>query len=118
MKKILLITTCLLFTWLSSFAEGKKTIYFATVVDKEMPTHNPYPKAPIQPPCVYIDKHDIYFQASHPEFVLNILVDDEIVYTCIVNTNVTTLELPSFLLGEYKIQLIAEPYCFIGYITL
>jgi len=116
-KKLTLLLCVLLMNTLVK-AQTNNQIHFTTEIIKHGPVFNGGSKTPIKAPTVCIDSYTLYFQASHPEFVLNILKDDENVYTCIVNTNVTTLELPSFLLGEYEIQLIAEPYCFIGYITL
>ena len=118
MKKSLIVLLCLFILTIKMNAQTNDRINFHTEIIKNGSVQNGKGKSPVCPPTVLLNDYTLYFQASHPEFVLNILVDDEIVYTCIVNTNVTTLELPSFLLGEYEIQLIAEPYCFIGYITL
>ena len=58
------------------------------------------------------------FSASHPEYIINIVQDGEVVYSSLVSEGVTQHVLPSYLNGEYTIQLITGNFCFYGIIEL
>jgi len=69
-------------------------------------------------PHVFIEDHTLSFSKFHPEYVINIVQEDEVVYTAIIPSDVPTFEIPSVINGECTIQLIRGKFCFWGYITL
>ena len=58
--------------------------------------HEPLPKGPIVIPSV----------------------NDNVMYSTVIQTGTTSLVLPSFLSGDYKIQIIQGYLCFYGFIYL
>ena len=78
-----------------------------------------HPKTPMAAPKVYIDDYTLLFEASHPEYVLNIKDEDgDVVYTTTVYSTQTQVVLPSTLSGNYQIELVMGNWLFTGYITL
>ena len=75
-------------------------------------------KAPMRMPHVFIEDHTLSFPKFHPEYVINIVQGDEVVYTAVIPSDVPTFELPSVINGECTIQLIRGRFCFWGYILL
>ena len=79
----------------------------------------PRPRTPICPPCVFIEEQTLTFAFDHPEYVLYIKDEnDVVVYTTVVNSAVTQVTLPSPLSGDYKIELVMGNWLFTGYINL
>ena len=76
-------------------------------------------KNPIEFPTVSQDGHTIEIDIPHPEYVLNIVdSNDNVVYTVVVPSNVSEVDLPDTLSGTYELQLIQGNWCFYGDITL
>ena len=73
----------------------------------------------MQPPTVYIEDYTLYFEANHPEYVLNIKDEDgDVVYTTTVFSTQTDVILPSILSGNYEINLVMGNWLFTGWIYL
>ena len=82
-------------------------------------THEPFKKGPILVPSVFLDGHTLYFATSCDGCTLRLLDEnDVVVYSTVIPTGTTSLVLPSYLSGEYEIQIIHGNYCFWGYIYL
>ena len=80
---------------------------------------DPDPKSPILIPHVGIDDYTLTFYTPCDFCVLRLLdEDDNLVYTTIIPVGATTLVLPSYLSGNYEIQIIRGNFCFYGYIIL
>jgi hypothetical protein len=80
---------------------------------------NDYPRTPILVPKVGINGYSLIFYTPCDGCTLRLSDEnDNVVYTTIIPTGSTTLVLPSYLSGEYKIEIIQGIYCFWGYITL
>ena len=78
-----------------------------------------HPKSPDETPTVYIEDYTLYFEANHPEYVLNIKDEDgDVVYTTTVFSTQTDVILPSILSGNYEINLVMGNWLFTGWITL
>lgn len=78
-----------------------------------------HPKSPIDPPTVYLEDYTLAFEADHPEYVLYIKdEDDAVVYSTVVSTTVTEVVLPSYLSGDYEIDLVMGDWLFTGWINL
>lgn len=77
-------------------------------------SHYPdYSKAPIRIPLICQDGYTLSFPSYHPEYVMNILQNNEIVHTSIIPEEIYQFELPHSLMGECTIELIQEYYyCF------
>ena len=80
---------------------------------------NHMPRNPIDPPTVYLEDYTLTFEADHPEYVLYIKdEDDAVVYSTVVSTTVTEVVLPSYLSGDYEIDLVMGDWLFTGWINL
>lgn len=78
-----------------------------------------YPKSPADPPTVYLEDYTLTFEAYHPEYVLYIKDEDEVVvYSTVVTSASTEVVLPSTLSGDYEIELIMGDWLFSGWIYL
>ena len=76
-------------------------------------------RGPIDPPTVYLEDYTLTFEADHPEYVLYIKdEDDAVVYSTVVSTTVTEVVLPSYLSGDYEIDLVMGDWLFTGWINL
>lgn len=75
------------------------------------------PKTPVLVPEVSIEDYTLTFDASCLGCELRLLDEEGVlVYSTTVTSN--TLALPSYLSGEYELQLISGNYCFWGNISL
>lgn len=82
---------------------------------------NGNPRGPIYIPTASIDGHTFYISNGHPDYVLQVVdPDDEtnVVYEILVPAGVNSVVLPSWLVGEYVIQLLWSDWRFWGYIEL
>ncbi|MBO5157465.1 MAG: hypothetical protein J6C05_10140 [Prevotella sp.] len=75
-------------------------------------------KAPVRIPVIYQDGHTISFQPHHPEYIINIVHDGEVVFSSVVPTDATHYDLPDYISGECVIQFLTENYCFWAEIEL
>ena len=76
-------------------------------------------KSPIDVPSVSIEDYTLYFTPDHPEFILYIKdEEDNTVYSTTVYSSVTTIVLPSYLSGNYQIQLVWNGWMFYGWFNL
>lgn len=75
------------------------------------------PKTPILVPEVCIEDYTLTFDASCLGCELRLLDEDGVqVYSTTITSN--TLVLPSYLSGDYELQIISGIYCFYGDISL
>ena len=90
-----------------------------SIEDDDMPIGNGQPKTPITVPTVYIDDYTLLFEATHPEYVLRIKDENNIVvYTTVVYSTQTQVILPTSLSGDYQIELVMGYWLFKGWINL
>lgn len=98
---------------------AQETISFSSRKIDTMPLGNGFPKSPINPPTVYIQDYTLTFTVDHPEYVLYIKDEnDVVVYTTTVYSTDTQVVLPSTLSGDYKIELVMGNWLFTGWISL
>ena len=125
MKKLLLSIVLLL---ASSFSDviaqnsgeynGVEIILHTSIID---PTkdNGPIRRSPIHVPSISIDDHTLFFNSSCDGCTLRLYNEEgDLVVNLIIPDNSSTISLPSFLTGEYEIQIIRGNYCFYGYIKL
>ena len=118
MKKLLLMiaSAFMLSTNLWAWELVPLSVY---IDDDEKPIGHFTPKTPIETPKVYIEDYTLYFEANHPDYVLNIKDEDgDVVYTTVVYTAQTQAVLPSTLSGNYVIELAVDNQLFTGWINL
>ena len=125
MKKLILSIVVLL---ASSFSDviakitsetvGNEVILHVNLDDPNL-HGKPIKRSPIRVPSISIDDHTLYFNSSCDGCTLR-LYDEEgdLVVNLIIPDNSSTISLPSFLTGEYEIQIIRGNYCFYGYVNL
>ena len=117
MKKLLftILTAFLLCTTVAAMELIPLTI---CPYENDLPGGNGHPRSPEETPIVYIDDYTL-FEANHPEYVLNIKDENNVVvYSTVVSTTQTQVVLPSTLSGTYEIQLIMDNLLFKGWINL
>lgn len=118
MKKLAFIM-CALF--MCSVMQAQERIMFnvgCPEVD-DQPMNNGRPKSPMRPPVVYIEDYVLTFAAGHPDYELFIKDEDgEVVYSTTVTSAETLVTLPSFLAGDYVIELTMGNWKFTGWIEL
>ena len=79
---------------------------------------NPH-KNPTYIPSVIQDGYEITFLAIHPAYTLNIVANGVVVYSVALSPYTTSVVLPSWLSGQYEIQLRPDDYYYLyGYIEL
>ena len=120
MKKFIIMLLCLS-AWSVNSACAEAVIIDLNVdveyVD-ETPVYPGHNKAPIRMPRIYQDGYKFTLSSYHPEYIINILHDDELVYSSVILAGITEFELPSYLSGECIIQFVKGRFCFWGYISL
>ena len=76
-------------------------------------------KSPITIPEISLENYTLYFYTPCDGCTLRLLdANDNVVYSTVIATGATSLVLPSYLSGEYEIQIIQGNICFYGYIIL
>ena len=87
--------------------------------DSPITNGNPFPKMPPRIPVVEQDENQLIFEASHAEFTLELIQDDEVVYSVVVPSTTTLVTIPTWVAGDCEIRLITGgTFYFYGYITL
>ena len=77
------------------------------------------PRGPEDPLTIGLEDHTLYMSNVDFDVTLQLTdANDNVVYTTFVAANTSTVVLPSYLSGEYKIELIDDERCFWGYIEL
>lgn len=118
MKKLLILLLCMA-AWNSTVsAEGKEFIELQISIIDEKPSRPTMGKVPLRVPTIYHDDHLFYLSASHPEYIINIVQDDEMVFTSVIPAGITEFELPAYIEGECQIQFVCGRFSFIGFINL
>lgn len=86
-------------------------------IDKK-PIHPDRGKAPVRMPEISMDGTTLSFQPHHPEYIINIVQNGEVVLTSVVPADAAQFELPDYISGECVIQFLAGDYCFWAEIEL
>ena len=104
-----------------SFAsEIPEPIPLSVMIEDPIPIIPGLGKGPESAPTITQDGYEFSFQSSHPAYTLYIVEDDVVVYSVLVSLSTTSVILPSWLSGEYELQLHPDDcnYYFYGYIEL
>ena len=77
------------------------------------------PRSPILIPSVGLDGYTLLFYTPCDGCTLRVVSCDEVVeYTTVIPAGATSLTLPSYLSGNYELQIIRGNFCFYGDISL
>ena len=121
-KRLLLFALMMALLPLSSLrvsAENPDDIDLEAGYDDPDLDQNDYPRSPILIPHVGIDGYTLTFYTPCDGCTLRLLDESgNVVYTTVIPIGATTLVLPSYLSGEYRIEIIQGVFCFWGYIEL
>lgn len=125
MKKLILSLALLLassfsdvFAQISGEYNGVEIILHTNIIDPTIP-EGPVRRSPIRVPSISIDDHTLFFNSSCDGCTLRLYNEEgDLVVNLIIPDNSSTISLPSFLTGEYEIQIIRGNYCFYGYVKL
>ena len=121
-KKSLMMMLMMVFLLLTSISVSAKQPtdinLEAGYVDPEDEGGDPH-RSPILIPEVGIDNYTLTFYTPCDGCTLRLLDEnDNIAFVTMIPVGSTTLVLPSYLSGEYQIQIISGNICFKGYINL
>ena len=118
MKKLLLFLISA-FIFSTSVSAQELVPLTVCIEEDDQPGGNGHPRSPNETPIVYIDDYTLLFEANHPEYVLNIKDENNVVvYSTVVSTTQTQVVLPSTLSGDYQIELVVDNLLFKGWIIL
>ena len=118
MKKVVVLLMCFLALSSNPTHAKREQIVLGTNIIDQNPNFPGKGKAPLRVPVIYIDGYTLSLQPSHPTYTINIVQDDEIVFTSEIPVGVAEFTLPANLEGEYTIEFIMGNYCFFGFINL
>lgn len=118
MKKLFLMLLCLSALNVNSTSAENREIDLDIEIIDDTPAGPGHSKTVVHMPRIYQDAHKLTLSSFHPEFIINIVKDDEVVYSSVVPASVTEFELPSYLSGEYIINIVKGKFCFWGYLSL
>ena len=118
MKKVF-FTLAVLLTLGGSLSMASQPIDLEVGYFDPLPTIHGHGKYPIQPPSIWQEDHDLYFDINHSEYSISIISNGVVVYSTVVPSSTTSIELPLWLSGEYEILIyLNSDYYFYGDITL
>ena len=120
MKKYLFVLFCFALIHGRIIASEKEQISLNVevgIIDEEPGITGPS-KTIVRIPCIYQDGYKLSFSSFHPEYIINIVQDDEVVYSSVIPAGVTEFDLPSYLGGDCIIQFVKGRFCFWGEISL
>lgn len=123
MKKRLLTLLCILSMPFVIYAQsddnqGHKIPFMTYRINPSTPGHGAH-KTPVNPPVVYMDGHTLYFVSSCDSCILQLLnEEDEVIYSIVIPSEVSTLSLPFELEGYYELQIIRGNWIFYSEIEL
>ena len=119
MKKVIFSLVMLL---LASFSQASvqsisNQLYLQVrIIDPTEPLI-PIRRAPIATPTIYLDGYNLQFETPCDGCTLQLINEDgDVEYSIEIPTNTTSLALPSYLSGEYELQIIRGQLCFYGYV--
>lgn len=121
MKKVIL---CLVLSFIALFSNAEVTslwnqldlqVRFTDPTVQDVPIQ----RSPIEIPSLCIEGYNLLFETPCDGCILQ-LVNEEggVEYSIVIPANTTCLTLPSYLSGEYELQIIRGQFCFYGNIEL
>jgi hypothetical protein len=118
-RRFLLLVVGALMMTTTAVAKVHVPLSVSVYADDETPMTHGHPKSPIDPPLLYIEDFTLFFEAYHPDYILNIKDEDgDVVFTTTVYSAQTQVVLPSTFSGDYEVELVMGNWLFTGYINL
>ena len=119
-KKIIVLFLIMVFLPLFSVSVKAQVVEIGLEVDYFDPTfENGGQRSPIHIPQIGIDCNTLFFNSPCDNCTLRLINEDyEVDYSAIIPSGTHTMVLPSYLSGEYRIEIIRGNFCFWGYILL
>ena len=119
MKRIILALAFVLSSSLSGvWAQGDEIDLEVGITDPTE-SYEPFEKGPVLVPSIGIEGCTLFFNTPCDGCTLRLLDEnDAVVYSTVIPIGTTSLVLPSYLSGEYEIQIIQSNIYFWGYILL
>lgn len=118
-KKCLFLVLLLALLPLSNLYVMAQPIDFGVGYEDPQNPEDDYPRSPILIPNVDIDGYTLTFYTPCDGCVLRLIDENDVVaYSTVIPTGATSLVLPSYLSGDYEIQIVRGVFCFYGYINL
>ena len=118
MKKVFILLLCLSALNLNGVSAESVKINLSVEIIDDKPAGPGHSKSVVHMPHIYQDGCKLILSSSHPEYLINIVQDDEIVYSSVIPAGVTEFELPSYISGECTIKLVKCRFCFYREISL
>ena len=97
--------------------DDKEPVILVIRVDGHHTEDGEISRSPIRRPSLFIDNHTLSFSNSCVGFTLELVQDDVVVYTYLIN-GTDDLVLPCELFGVYEIRLLGGSFTFVGEIEL
>ena len=117
MKKLLFVLLSMLFFSSNPMMGEEEMIDLNLEIIDDSPTGPGRGKAPIRKPIVNQEGQKITFLSSHPEYTINIIQNDEVIYSFVIPSEVSKFEIPTYVEGECILQLISGRFCFWGIVS-
>lgn len=80
-------------------------------------TNKPIKRSPSSTITIYVEERLLFFDTSFEGFNIELLQDDEVVYSDIIDEN-GEVQLPDYLVGEYELRFYVGSFVFVGEIEL
>ena len=118
-KRLIILLLTLALLPLSSVGVMARTVNFNVgYVDPQDPQDDDKRTLTLVPE-VDLEGYTLTFYTPCDGCVLRLIDEnDVVVYSTVIPTGATSLVLPSYLSGEYEIQIVRGVFCFYGYINL
>ncbi len=119
MKKVIL---SLVLLFLASFSQASiqsvwSQLYLQVRYDDPTKYDEPIRRGPVAIPSIYIDGYTLQFETPCDGCTLQLVNEDgDVEYTIVIPEDTTSITLPSYLSGEYELQIIRGQFCFYGYV--
>lgn len=118
--KLFALSAIILFANLNTYAQNSDNKKEVPIIKKEgvvLGNGGGANRAPILTPEVYIDDYTLIFDTSFEGLSVELLQDDEVVYSGIIDENGEVV-LPDYLVGEYELRFYLGSIIFVGEIEL
>ncbi len=113
MRKFLLMVTISTFCLFGNASSlGGSTLEFNVGIIKTDAIEYGKRKHPPRIPVICQDNHILGFQLGHPEYIINIVQNEEVLFSSIIPVDITQYELPEYICGVCIIQIVKDNYCF------
>ena len=116
---LVLLTVTLSLVSINSKANDPIDIKLEVTYDEPEEPQNPGQRCPIQIPRIGVEDFSVYFYTPCDNCTLRLINEDnEVEYSTTIPSGTHTMVLPSYLSGEYRIEIQRGRFCFWGFIEL